>query len=299
MQDNNQKETMSNDDVVVPTTDVPQSEPVVPETPVTNMSDTTDAMSEMSTTMPESTVGAVAATPVAGGKKNVYVWSVLAILVILAGLTFFLEKEGRISTGIFSGIIEGMKSSGPVATVNGVEIARKDYDSSLQQLLQIASTQGVNTSDPAVTEQYKTQAIDTLVNGELLRQEALNAGMEATEEDIEARFSQIRDGIGGQEALDAKMLEFGINEESLRKDIENEILIQGLFDSIIDPESAEVTDAEISEYYDKVGGEAAGLPPLAEVSTQIEEQIKLDRQQAEIGAYLESAKEDAEIEILI
>lgn len=291
MQDNNQKETMSNDDVVVPTTDTPVSatETVIGTQPTVESSELPEVVNN------ETEVTAVSPTP----KKNGYIWAVVVIAVIGLGLTFVLEKEGRISTGLFSGVIDGMKSNSPVAKVNGVDISRKDYDSSLKQLLQIAATQGVDTTDPNLTAQYKTQAIDTLVNGELLRQEAIASGIEVTKEDVDARFEQIKEGIGGQELLDQKMTEFGITAETLRRDIENEILIQGLFDTVIDAEKIQVTDAEADAYYLKLGGEEAGLPPYAEVKTQIEEQIKLDKQQEQIAAYLESTKSDADIEVLI
>ncbi|MEZ4195348.1 MAG: SurA N-terminal domain-containing protein [Candidatus Paceibacterota bacterium] len=294
MQDNNQKDPILGEGETVPTTSTEASEETNEVVP-TNDNSAVNAVPEAPVTASVSSESVAA--PVA--KKNVYIWTVLAILVIGLGLVFVLEKDGRISTGIFSGVTENMKAKSPVATVNGEEIAYKEYDSSLKQLLQIATTQGVDTTDPEVVAQYKAQAIDTLINGEVLRQQAIEAGMKVTDEDVEVRFAQIRDGIGGQEALEAKMAEFGIDEETLRADIQNEILIQALFDSVIDIESVTVSDEEVEAYYDRLGGEAAGLPALAEVEAQIEEQIKLDKQQEQVGTYLEEIKVDADIEILI
>ncbi len=227
-----------------------------------------------------------------------YGLAVLAILVIVALLIFGLEKQGRISTGIFSAFI-GSTDRTVVARVNGEEIVKSDYESSLQQLLQMAATQGASTTDPALLSQYQTQAMDTLINGELLRQSALKSGIVASSEDIEKRYNEIRDGVGGAELLTERMNEFKITEQSLRRDIENEILIQGLFSTVFVGDKAEVTEDEISALYDSLGGEEAGLPPLTEVKDQVIQQIKLDRQQQEAGKYIEELRADAEIEVLI
>ncbi len=252
---------------------------------------TTTETAEMSQTAPVKTAGG-------GAFKRYLVVGIVVALIALA-LIFVLEREGRLSTGLFSGVISALEVTSPVAVVNGQEISRRDFDSSYNQLLQMAATQGTDVTDPAVTEQYQTQAIDTLVNGELLRQAAIAAGMTASDEAINTRYGEIETGVGGPEALLARMTEIGVNETTLRRDIENEILIQGLFDQTLTSTSQEVTEEEVTNLYEQLGGEEAGLPPLADVYDQVVEQIKLDRQQAEVSVYLEQLRTEATIEVLI
>jgi SurA N-terminal domain len=228
-----------------------------------------------------------------------YVGAVVVILVIGAGLLFVLEKEGRISTGIFSGVIGKMEANAPAALVNDVKISKKEFNSSVEQLTQMAVAQGANATDPAVAAQFRSQAIETLVNAELLRQAALSEGITTSPEAIEGRFNEIRDGIGGAEQLAAKMAEFGVTEESLRHDIENEFLIQNLFNTKIATNTIEVTESEISAFYENAGGAKAGLPPLTDVKAQVDAQIRFEKEQALINAYLETLRADSEVEILI
>src|SRR3989338_7858413 len=185
---------------------------------------------------------------------------VVGILVIAAGLLFVLEKEGRTSTGVFSGIISSMEEGKPVARVNDVEILMSDFTSSYDQLLEMSSSQGIDVSDPALLEQLRTQAVDTLVNAEVLRQAAIAAGMTATE---------------------------------------NEFLIQGLFDANIDSANLTATEEELTALYDQAGGVEAGLPPMAEIKDQIEAQIIFDKEQKLISAFIESLRAEATIEVLI
>jgi hypothetical protein len=228
-----------------------------------------------------------------------YVGAVAVILLISVGLMFVLEKEGRISTGLFSGLISKMEARSPAVRVNDVKISKSEFNSSVKQLTEMAVAQGADASDPAVAAQFKTQAIETLVNAELLRQAAVSEGMTATPEQIETRFNEIRDGIGGAEQLAAKMAEFGVTEVSLRRDIENEFLIQGLFDVKIATSTIEVSETEIAAFYEKAGGVAAGLPPIAEVREQVDAQVRFEKEQVLINAYLQTLKADAEVEILI
>jgi hypothetical protein len=254
------------------------------------------AMAEEVTNTMAATEGASA--PAAFNFKA-YAAAVAGILVIVTGLLFVLEKEGRVSIGLFSGMISQMEANNPVAKVNDVVIPQNEFDSSLQQLIQMAGQQGADVTDQTVVAQFRTQAIETLVNAELLRQAALAEGMTASSEAIEARFTEITEGVGGPELLAERMAEFGVTEESLRRDIENEILIQGLFDAKVTTDTPEITDEQIAAFYEQAGGVAAGLPPLGEIAEQIEAQIKFEQEQTVIGEYVETLRSDAEVEILI
>src|SRR3989338_8883366 len=103
------------------------------------------------------TTEAVVASPTQFNFKA-YGAMVVGILLIASGLLFVLEKEGRTSTGIFSGIISKMEEGKPVARVNGTPIFMSDFTSSYNQLLQMSTTQGVDVNDPAMIEKLRTQA---------------------------------------------------------------------------------------------------------------------------------------------
>ncbi len=228
-----------------------------------------------------------------------YVGMVAVILVIGTGLLFLLEKEGRINTGLFSGVIGKMEAGQSAATVNGVKISKEEFDSSLKQLSEMSTAEGIDVTQPDVVAGLRSQAIETLINGELLRQTAIDQGVTVSPDEIEKRFTEIKDGIGGAETLAAKMAEFGVTEESLRRDIENEFLIQGLFDKAIDSDGIDVTEEEIGTLYAEAGGEGAGLPPLSEVREQIVAQIRFDKEQVLINSYIQGLRTASEVEIHI
>lgn len=226
----------------------------------------------------------------------------LVILVMGAGLTYALEQQGRINTGVFEKISGIVNPAPAAAIVNGAKITKADYDKNLVQLQAAATAQGADVTNESVQAEIKKQAIDVLVNTELLRQAAFEDGALVTEEQIEARYQEIVTSIGGEEQLAAKMIELSITEASLRKDIEGEILIQGHLSKAVDTSKISVTEKEVTDAYTQITGTAATgvtVPPLEEIKTQLEAQLKTNKEQELVNAYITTLREGAAIEVLI
>jgi hypothetical protein len=230
-------------------------------------------------------------------------WYLLAFALVALmgiGLWFMLERDGRVQTTIFSGVTEFFKASQAAAVVNGAEISVLDFESTLQQLTKNTDQQGVDPTDETVVADLRNQAIESLVNTELLKQAALAANIEASDTDVEARYQQIAESLGGAEALMTRMEEFGVTEEMLRRDIRNDILIQTHIDTAVDVTSATVSEDEIKGFYDQVASSNQGaVPPLDEVRSQIEENLRFQKQQELVSAYVEDLRSKATIEVKI
>lgn len=274
---------------------------------VTSETETSSLNSESVTTtsvasdVTSDTVDASAVSVNNSGKHfnlKAYIGGVLAILVIFAGLIFALEKEGRISTGIFTDIISKMEDGKPAVIVNGTTITKGDYQSSFDQLSNMSAAQGADLTNPEVVDAFKTQTIDTLVNAELLRQAAVKEGLVASAESIDTRFNEIRDNLGGADVLAARMAEFGVTEEALRRDIENEFLIQQLFDLKVF-NAIEVTEEEVKNLYDQAVSQGTELPPLEEIKEAAIVEIRDGKAQPLINDYIQTLRAGASIEILI
>lgn len=230
-----------------------------------------------------------------------YKYTIVAVVLVLIGLlgfTYMLEQEGRIHTGMFDAVHRLVAAHKAVATVNNQKITQKDLDVSVSQLQMGATAQGVDTSDPKMQEQIRTQALDMLVNTELLKQEAAARGINITAEDVDARLESLKTEIGGEDVLNERMEQFGVDQKTLRRDIQNELTIQALLDQVFAEKGITVSDEEIAEFYEQAGGEKGGLPKLEEVKDQIEAQIKSTKEQETVSSYLEELKAKATIEMM-
>jgi FKBP-type peptidyl-prolyl cis-trans isomerase (trigger factor) len=296
------------------TTSTPPTSEVSPHTP-TNTTEATVVAADANTAVtaadattsqpaaPEAVVAATTA-PLATATEQrrlawkPYLWAAVAVLVMGVGLAFVLEQQGRINTSYFTPITKLLE--GPAATVNGAPITRDDFDRNFEQVMLEVEAQGFTAElDPEMEATLKEQAIQSLVNAELLKQAAKEAGVTADSEALEARLAEIETGNGGAEQLAARMAEFGITMEQLRIDVENELIIQTHLNNELDLESVVVTDEEIAEVYNQVALENAGteIPPLTEVTDLLRNQILSERQQQLVGEYIETLRQAAEIVI--
>ena len=98
--------------------------------------------------------------------------AILVVVVALLGVVYLLEKDGRIESGIFSGMIASNEASSAAVTVNGVDVTNDQLSDTMDQLAQTAAAQGANPADPAVMAEIRTQALDLVIGTELLMQAA-------------------------------------------------------------------------------------------------------------------------------
>jgi len=227
-------------------------------------------------------------------------YAIAAAVIILMGvaLLFVMEQQGRTNTSYFSGFTKMM--AGPAATVNGVAIKRTDFDRNFEQVMREVAAQGFGAElDPTMEATLKEQAVQSLINAELLAQAAVAAGMTVEAEAIEARMAEIEAGNNGPEELAIRMAEFGITMEQLRSDVERELLIQAHLNEVLNLESLTVSDEEVAEVYEQIVEANAGaeIPPLAEVSDLVRNQIIGDRQQQLVGEYIDELRQTATIVI--
>ena len=230
-------------------------------------------------------------------KKYTVATLVLVVLALLA-LVYALEERGRLNTGIFDGLDKQISKHTAAAKVNDAKISEYDLSISMTQLSSGAAAQGADISDPAVQTEIRTQALDMLINTELLKQEAASRGISISDEDVNARLETLKTDVGGEEVLNQRMAEFGINQKTLLRDIRNELTIQKLLDEVFKEKSVVVTEEEIVAFYDQAGGAEAGLPGIDDVRGQIEAQLKATKEQGVVTTYLEELRGKASIETL-
>lgn len=260
-------------------------------------------MSENETTETVANTESVATEAVQPAKSGLgkIVAAVVLVAVILLGILYVLEKEGRSSTAIFSSMIEKQRAAEVVATVNGEEITNADLDVSIKQFEQLALAQGVDTSSPEIQAEVRAQALEVLINTTLLRQAAAEKGIAITDEEVAARIETITTDIGGSEALTARMQELQLEAGQMQDDIKDELMIQALLEAVFAEASVEVTDEEVKELYDnakaQAGADTTDFPTLEAVKAQVEQQIQSSKEQAAIDEYLAELKAAADISV--
>ena len=140
-----------------------------------------------------------------------------------------------------------------VAVVDGQEIARSDYEALITQAKKSYKNQ--KREFPAAGSQefqtLRNQAVQFLVQREQFEQEAADMDVEVTDKQIDARLEQIlKQYFGGdKKKYDKQLAEQGLTEKQVRNDIRSQIISEKIFEQVT--KDVTVTDADISEYYEK------------------------------------------------
>lgn len=289
-----------------PDTTVVTNETTAP-TATTEASSEVEVLTATTTDAPKATeaVAAAAAVPAAiasNSRRQMVIQYGVAFLIVLAmgiGLWYALEQQGRVQTGVFDSIEALISPEPAVATVNGERITMAMVEKNKQQLTTAAVNQGLDPNTPEVAAEIQAQAVDLLINTELLRQAANAAGVTVSAEESQTRYDEIVTQLGGEEALTARMTELGITPESLQTDIVGELTIQKYLETAVDTSSITITEEAIVAFYEQVGGGSnPEFPLLEDVREQIEFELRNQQEQQLISDHIATLKETAVIEML-
>lgn len=219
------------------------------------------------------------------------------VLVMGGGLLYALEQQGRIDTQVFATVTQLINPAPAAAVVNGVKIPMEDYEKNIFQLEQAAVQGGSDPKNESIQTQIKKQAIDVLVNTELLRQAAAGSNITVSQEQIDARYAEIVEGLQGEDKLQARLAELGMTKEKLLSDIAGELLIQAHLMKAVDVTGVVIEDAEMQVVYDQANANPESpLPPFEQVKSAIENQLRTSKEQELVNTYIETLRTAATIE---
>lgn len=229
---------------------------------------------------------------------------VLGCAVIAAGAWYFMNLAEDGTSPLTGGSTEEVamqQSDYPdvVATVNGEDLSKEEFEMSYAQIEQNANAQGADISAAEVQAQIEAQAIEVLVNTKVLLQAAAEAGVSVTDDMVAEEMMTLEAQYESPEAFATAIEENSLTMEQIETDIRERLIIDEYLAEAVDSEAAAVTEAEISEFYDSAATQGGELPPLSEVSAQIEQQLLSQKQQEAISEFVSSLRSAAEVDIKI
>ena len=186
-----------------------------------------------------------------------------------------------------------------VATVDGEAIQSERFTQSLEQSLAFATSQGADITDETVLASVRSQALDSVINTRLLVQAATAAGYEATDEAVEAQIANLIAQYGGEEAFNAEVQAAGLDPDTLRSDVAEQIAVDEYLRTDVVTELETPTEEEIIAFYEELVASGQELPALEEIRAAVTSQIAQDKEQALVLAHIETLRASADIEIAI
>jgi parvulin-like peptidyl-prolyl isomerase len=142
----------------------------------------------------------------------------------------------------------GAKQKSAVASVNGVLIPKAYLEREVRRFEEQALSQG-QLVDESQSDQLNRQALDTLIDIELLYQESQRRGFEISEERIEEQLNSLRTQFGDEEGYAAALEQIGISDGELRTELGRQLAIQEMIDKDITPATT-VSEQESTDFYE-------------------------------------------------
>lgn len=199
-----------------------------------------------------------------------------------------------------------------VATVNGQEITKDEfisvYESQFQQMAMQQQTTGEEVDEAALKDQVANQ----LVDNQLLLQGATDAGIKATDADVDATLEEIakQNGLGSADEVVSALEQQGMSEEDVRKDAASQFTLTSFIEQKADIQ--EPTDEELQAQYDQLvaqqsqgggqqqpqgDGQQPEVPPFEEVKEQLAQQAITQQQNEAAGTIAAELREAGDVTI--
>ncbi len=234
----------------------------------------------------------------------------IVLLLALTGCGAGEPDEGKSSSDDESTSAETPKADlegvpDVVAVVNDEEITLEEYTTAYESQLQQATASQQQTGQEVDQDQLKEQVADMLVNNHLLTQAASDAGIEATDKDIDTLLKQVAEQSGFS-SVDEVLAEFekqGLDEKQVREDAAGQFQIDQYIDRKTDV--SEPTDKELKAQYEALveqakaqGGDAESqIPAFDEVKEQLSQQAVTEEQNAATDKILEKLRSAGEVKV--
>lgn len=136
----------------------------------------------------------------------------------------------------------------PVAKVNGTPITRKDLELQKMVLLEQAKRMGYQPSDKDMPF-IEQEAVKSLIEMEVARQEAIKQGIKADPKELEKRFGDFKAQFKNPDEFQKYLKDMNYTEEKLKQETGKELMIYTLMDQW-SANAPAVTDADLKAYYD-------------------------------------------------
>lgn len=223
-------------------------------------------------------------------------WSLFIVLLLSALLVACGEeakKEEKIEEQSNVPIIseeEKLPEDEVVAIVNGTEINGVTYNLVYAQLKLYAEQFGQDIT----IEEIKESTIESIIDRQILLEEAEEIGIVYTDEDIQAELDKIKET--NAEGLKTLLEQYQITEAAFAEQLKFELTMEDFIQKEID---ITVSDEEVETEYEKIKAKNEDMPELVEIRDTFKRNLENAKRQQALQERINEAKEDAEIEILI
>ena len=148
-----------------------------------------------------------------------------------------------------AGCAKSAASADAIARVNGTDILKTTIDKQIAQMKKASPATFESTQGVQIEQQYRAQILNGLIDLQLVREAGKSVGVTVTTKQIDDYVAGLEQQYGSKAALETAMKTAGFDMATLRDQINNSLLMEGVSSKVASG-SAAPTDAQIKTYYD-------------------------------------------------
>jgi len=137
-----------------------------------------------------------------------------------------------------------------VAVVNGEQITQQQLDEMVDHSKQIYESMGMSIDENNAEQMsmLKNVTLEMMIEQLIQQQEAVKAGIQVSDEDIDKEVNNYKESVG-EEEYKKGLAENGWTEEEYREMIKKNLTVEGLRDKVT-ADVPQATEAEAEDYYE-------------------------------------------------
>jgi len=186
-----------------------------------------------------------------------------------------------------------------VATFNGGEIERTEFEKTFSQFSETPQVANMDLENPDVLTDLQEKILDDLISAKLILQKAEENSIEVSSEALDLRYDQVLTQAGGEEGLAKELSEFGVTMDELRDDLKDQIVIETYIGQTVDESSLTVSEEEIVEFHTTVSETDESMPPLEEIREQIKAFLQNQKFNQATNDLIEGLRTDANVKTFL
>ncbi len=190
-----------------------------------------------------------------------------------------------------------------VATVDGKDISKKDYDKELESMKATYEQQGMTADqmDSKMLAELEQSVLDQMINAELLLQAAEKDGVSVEQKELDAELEKIKTNFADEKQYEDALKQNELTEKELMAQLKKQMTVIQYLDSKIG--KVEASDEEIQAMYDQYKQQAEGQKQTPEeldkIKPELEQQILAQKKDEQTTKLVEQIRKDNEDKVKI
>lgn len=188
-----------------------------------------------------------------------------------------------------------MDENKTIATVNGIEITRRDLDMQIAHLTNNPNVQAPAKENEEQYHQFEHAVLDHLINDALIFSDAQKQGITADEAKVEEQYAQMGSQFENEEAFQKRLQELNITPEQFKDSVRRQMIMDQYYKNLFEKHDVTASEEEMQKLYDEHVKPQENAPSFEDAKQHLKMHVENQKVHETLSPIVAKLREDAEI----